>query len=155
MSYNPAIPQPGDFISVSQVDILHNYNAIFNIFGRNHKSLDDGMESERGKHFKIGFSEQSSDPYTAASEMSLYTKNLSGVPELYARDESDGTVFRVTKAGRLSPAFRLEAYVIFDTDGNILKNPNDEELKYNVTEITIPNPLFNGKNVRDDWGGCI
>jgi len=151
MSYNPNVPQTGDFISVSQVDFLQNFNALSSIFERNHNPLEDGMESERGKHFKVGFSEQSGDPTTSANVFSIYTKDNAGIPELYGREENDGTVYRWTKNGRLSPSLRLEAYVIFDIDGNILKNPNGEELKYNVSEITIPNPLFNGRNVRDDW----
>lgn len=151
MSYDPSVPQAGDFISVSQVDFLQNFNTFQTIFERDHIPPTDGMEVNRGKHNKVLFSEQSSNPTTSANSYTIYTKDLSGQPELYGREESDGTVVKWTKTGRLSPSLRLEAFVIFDTDGNILKNPNDEELKYNISGITIPNPLVNGRNVRDDW----
>lgn len=151
MVFNPNIPNPGDFVSVSQVSILNNFNNVNMQFERDHVSLIDGMESERGKHNKVSFSEQSGDPTVSGNNQSVYTKDNSGEPEVYSRLESNGTVYRWTKSAKIAPYFRLEAYVVFDGQGNILKNPNDEELSFNVSSISIPNPLVNGRNVRDDW----
>lgn len=151
MGYNPNIPQSGDFISVSQKEIFANFNTVQQVFEKNHFSLTDDNVSNRGKHKRVGFAEQGSDPTTSSNVISVYTKDVSGTPEIYARNESSGTVFRWTKRGRISPALSLEAFVIFDVDGNILKNPNGEDLSYNVSSITIPNPLSNSKNIIDDW----
>jgi len=145
MSYNTSIPQPGDFISVSQEGILQNFSIIETVFSNNHVSLQDGMIVDRGKHEKVGFSEQSGDPITTGDTYAVYTKDDAGSPEVYARLENNGSVYKWTKAGRLSPGLRLEAYVIFDEKGNILKNPNDEQLSYNVTSVTQNTPN------RDDW----
>lgn len=81
----------------------------------------------------------------------MYTKDTSGVPELYFRPQSDGIVFRATSAGNIAPALRLRAFAIFDLEGNILMDQEGNSLSSNVSEIQIPNPLVNGKNVRDDW----
>ena len=40
-------------------------------------------------------------PSTAASEMKLYTKDTSGQPELFVREESDGDEIQITSAGAL------------------------------------------------------
>lgn len=151
MSFQPNIPQASDFVSLTQKQALTNYSQIYIQFGFDHVTFDAAEDANRGKHKKLTFPEQSSDPSTDANDYTWYTKNDSGAPELYGRGESDGTVVKWTKGARASPALRLEAYVLFDSQGNILKNKSNEELKFNVSSITIPNPLVNGFNIRDDW----
>lgn len=151
MSYNPSIPQPNDFLSVSQTQISRNFSIIGQQFSFDHVSLDDAADEFRGRHKKVTYVEQSADPTTAANDYSLYTKDDSGLPELYGRNESDGTVVKWTKNGRVSPALRLEAFVLFDRDTNILKNEDGTPLSYNIGSITAATPLVNGKVFQDDW----
>lgn len=151
MVFNPNIPQASDFVSITQKQALTNYSQMYIQFGFDHVTFDAATDTDRGKHKKLTFPEQSGDPTTAANDYTWYTKNDSGAPELYARGESNGTVVKWTKGARVSPSLRLEAYVLFDLEGNILKNKDNEELKYNITSVVPASPLFNGKNVRDDW----
>ena len=151
MSYNPSIPQANDFLSGSQIQIQRNFSIIGSQFSFDHVSLDDAADEFRGLHKKVTYVEQSSDPATAANDYTLYTKDVSGVPELYGRNESSGTIVKWTKNGRVSPALRLEAFVLFDRDTNILKNESGEALSYNISSITAATPLVNGKVFQDDW----
>lgn len=151
MGYNPLIPQANDFISVTQKQALANYSQMYIQFGNDHIMFDASEDVNRGKHKKLTFVEQSGDQTTGANDFAWYAKNDSGAPELYGRSESDGTVFKWTKLGRVSPALRLEAYVIFDSQGNIIENQDGDNLSYNVSSITIPNALVDGVNIIDDW----
>ncbi len=47
---------------------------------------------------------EQSAPSTAASEMALYTKDTSGQPELFAREESSGDEIQITGGGTLASA---------------------------------------------------
>lgn len=145
MTYNPNIPNPGDFVSQSQRRILANMSVTNTSFDFDHVSLDNESDINRGKHEKITFAEQGADPTVSADNQSVYTKNNSGQPEIYSRLESDGDVFRWTKNGKLAPGLLLEAYVIFDASGNILKDSNDRELQFNIASITKATPT------RDEW----
>lgn len=151
MGYNPAIPQANDYLSITQKQTLANYSQMYIQFRNDHVMFDAAEDTNRGKHKKLTFIEQSGDQTTAATDFAWYAKNDAGAPELYGRSESDGTVFKWTKLGRISPALRLEAYVIFDLEGNIIQDKAGNDLKYNVTSVVPAQPLFNGKNVRDDW----
>jgi len=151
MTFNANIPQAGDFLSVSQIDMLRNFNTMNSIFERDHTPLGEGLVEDRGKHVKLDLPSQAADPVTAANVQALYTKDTAGIPELYSRLENSGTVDQWTKNGRISPGLRLQAYVIFDSQGNILQNPDGSALSHNVTNITIPNALVGGINIYDDW----
>jgi len=151
MTYNPSIPQPNDFISQTQKQALINYSEINLQYAFDHVSLTDSVDLNRGKHKKVTFQEQSGDQTTGATDYAAYSKDDSGQPSLYGRPESDGTVYKWTSSGHVAPALRLEAFVIFDQEGNILKNKDEVELKMNVDTVVPSQPLFNGRNVRDDW----
>jgi hypothetical protein len=151
MGYNPSIPQASDFISLTQNQVLANYSQMYIQFANDHVMFDADEDVNRGKHKKLTLVEQSGDQTTAATDFAWYAKNDAGAPELYGRSESDGTVFKWTKLGRVSPALRLEAYVLFDSQGNIIEDKNGNNLSYNVSSITIPNALINGINIIDDW----
>ena len=51
--------------------------------------------------------EQSSAPSTAASTGALYTKDVSGQPELFYREESDGDEVQITDSGALNVAGKV------------------------------------------------
>lgn len=149
--YNPSIPQASDFLSQSQKQFLKNNSEIARQFAFDHVPLDDPEDLDRGKHKKLVFKEQSSDQTTGATDYGMYTKDTSGSPEVYLRPESDGTPYKFTNGGLPSPGLKLRAAVLFDNQGNILKDKQNEPIAFNVNSITIPNPLSGGLNVQDDW----
>jgi len=151
MGFNASIPQANDFISQTQKQVLINYTEINRQYNFDHVSLTDSVELDRGKHKKVTFQEQSGDQTTGATDYAAYTKNDGSQPSLYGRPESDGTVYKWTSSGHVAPALRLEAFVIFDIEGNILKNEENVELQNNIASVVPASPLVNGKNVRDDW----
>lgn len=97
MTYNPNVPQATDLISVSQGDLLTNFQQIGTVFDVDHVALDNATSANRGKHDKSTYVEQASDPTTSANEVAVYSKdNGSGASDLYLRRESNGNVIRMS-----------------------------------------------------------
>ena len=99
MAYNNAIPQASDRIKDSQSQILDNFAAIKTLVDINHVTFD---AVNQGKHKYVSMPEQSSDPTTAANEVAIYTKAVSGVSQLFLRNEGDGSVVDWTSATKTS-----------------------------------------------------
>lgn len=98
MAYDPNIPTAGQLISVSQSLIQGNFAAIDSAvsgFAVDHVTLTDGANG--GKHKKMTMVQQVAAPNTAVAEMALYTKDLDGSPELYARLPNNGTEVLMTR----------------------------------------------------------
>lgn len=102
MTYNPNIPQANDLISTSQGDLLTNFGQIDDGvsvgIANDHVSLTDGTATNRGRHANIRFVEQAGDPATPVDQVGLYAKDTGGVPRLYIREESSGTVYQLNGA---------------------------------------------------------
>jgi len=145
LSYNPNKPQPGDFLSLSQRDLFRNYNVANAVFEVDHVPLpSEGEDSpNRGKHDRVSLRQQSSDPTTASDEIAMYSKSVGGIPQVYFRSESDGDIWQATSRSRLTAGLQLEAYVAFDYFGNIIKDKDENELKFNVSSVTKPNQAAN------------
>lgn len=69
MTFKPSIPQPGDLISQSQVDILNNFTSIGTAFDVNHVDFN---QSGAGKHFKVEMPNQSPGPTGVAGQATIY-----------------------------------------------------------------------------------
>lgn len=98
MVYDPNIPTANQLISASQSAIQGNFAAIDSSstgFAVDHVTLTDGTNG--GKHKKMTMVQQGSAPSTGASEVDLYTKALGGQPELYLRQQSNGTEVLMTR----------------------------------------------------------
>jgi len=93
MAYTPNIPQAADNPSQSQPLILGNFQEIATAFNLNH---GDFNAASQGKHEFLQMPEQGAAPVTAASEGALYTKDSGSQPELFWRDESNGTEWQIT-----------------------------------------------------------
>lgn len=118
MTYNPNIPQPDDNLSVSQGDLLNNFTDLNTKFSINHVSLTD-TTSDTGKHKYVSFVEQASNPETVANEQILFTKDSSGKPELFARAESNGSAYQLTKGGYINVGLLPVVAVNFSQTGAI------------------------------------
>jgi len=89
MSFDPQIPQPNDFLSDSQAEILNNFQSLDTIFGINHYEFSSAINS--GKHSVIQMPENL-PPATGSDEGALYTAvGLNpGETNLWFRAENSG-----------------------------------------------------------------
>lgn len=99
MTYNPNIPQSTDNISVSQGNLLTNFQQINALYGTNsagagvpgadHVAFNDATSANRGLHKKVTFTNVTADP-----------SNLIGYPNSILYTKTFGS----------SPNFNLELY---------------------------------------------
>jgi hypothetical protein len=92
-SYTSNIPQPTDNPSSSQDQILQNFQSISTTVAVNHVQFND---ADQGKHKFLQMPEESSAPSTASNEGALYTKDTGSAPNLFWRNESNGTEQQMT-----------------------------------------------------------
>lgn len=93
MGYQPNIPQATDQISVSQGDLLGNFQQLDNAFNLNHAALELASGAA-GKHIFVEMPNQSASvPVTIANEVGLYcnTDANSGQPEMFFLKQSGST----------------------------------------------------------------
>lgn len=95
MGFNPNIPINTDFLSVSQRQILSNFQSIANAYFENHVPLTS-VENV-GKHEVLVFRPQSGDPTTASDQCAIYNKlDINNIPQLFFRPDSDQTPIQLT-----------------------------------------------------------
>jgi len=88
MAYNENIPQSSDNPSQSQSQILGNFQEISTAFNLNHGNFN---AADQGKHVFMQMPEQTTPPTTALNEGALYTKDTGVAPQLFWRNEANGT----------------------------------------------------------------
>jgi len=96
MGFNPSIPQPGDFLGISQKQILSNYQAIANAWLENHVPLTN-VENV-GMHEVLTLRPQGNDPATALGQVALYNKLVASVPQLFYRPSLNQTPIQMSNA---------------------------------------------------------
>jgi hypothetical protein len=91
-AYNPNIPQPTDFLSNSQQDMLNNFSQANTTMGVDHYSFDDAT-ANNGKHNKVTtpIITGAAHPVTAVNEPKFYAmEDYSAIGVLqYSRGPSD------------------------------------------------------------------
>lgn len=75
--YTPNIPASSDRPSQSQGQILNNFQTLESTYGIDHYPFTDATVNQ-GKHKKVTFPAQASDPTTLAGELALFAKNVGG-----------------------------------------------------------------------------
>ncbi len=105
------LPNSGQSLGVTRIPINTNFSIIQSVFDKNH--IDFNATSGPGKHKLIQFPiVQASSPGTAAGEVALYTKNVTGaVPEIFFQPQStaaDGTDIQLT--ANIIPAVFVPTY---------------------------------------------
>lgn len=112
MSYNPSIPGASDLISNSQAQIQTNFAQLDTVFDADHYKYS--AATNNGKHKKATLVQQVADPGTAVNEVALYTKALlTGAvtePEIYVQQQSNGTVFLLTRGAPVPASGEGVAY---------------------------------------------
>jgi len=131
MVFNPDIPQPRDDLSVSQSDLLANFQGLNTQFSINHVAFDD-TGGDSGKHKFVTFVQQAAVPETKADEYLIFSQDQAGTPELYARPESNGTAYQITKSGSIYTGLLPVVAVNFDVTGAI------QGTALNVASISRP-----------------
>ena len=108
--YNNAIPQPTDFLSVSQQDILNNFSQADISFGIDHYTFSDGT-ANNGKHNQVTtpIITGAAHPSTAADEPKFYAmKDSTNLGTLqYSRGPSDAVTTPITKLQSTAAAITL------------------------------------------------
>jgi hypothetical protein len=94
MSYNPAIPTISDQTLQSQQQIRSNFQTISSTFSENHMSINDTKFG--GMHKVVNFFHQAGDPITSATEIALYSKLVSSIPQLFFAPSSAQTPIQMT-----------------------------------------------------------
>lgn len=94
MSYNPLIPQVANQTLQSYYQLRANFQSIAQAFGDNHVGLTQDA-SVSGMHNLLNF-QVSTDPTTSATQIALYTKLVSSIPELFYRPSSNQTPIQMT-----------------------------------------------------------
>lgn len=86
MSYTPNVPVSGQSLGNSRPIINQNFQTIQTVFDINHVDFN---VSGAGKHNLIQIpTAQSASPGTIAGEIALYSKNVSGVPQLFFQKQN-------------------------------------------------------------------
>lgn len=80
-------PLSSQSLNVTQNPIRQNFITIDSAFSVDHESYGS---ANVGKHKQTTFPVLSAGPTTLANEMAVYTKNVSGVPQLFLRRQNSG-----------------------------------------------------------------
>ncbi len=96
MSFSPNIPMVGDFLSISQKQMIANFQAINAALFTDHVGLT--AVDNVGQHNALTLRPQGSDPTTGADQCALYNKLVSTVPQLFFRSNSDATPIQMSNS---------------------------------------------------------
>jgi hypothetical protein len=95
MSYNPNIPQTTDSTLQSFNQLRANFQQINNSFATNHVGLTQDA-SIAGMHSALTLRPQAADPTTSATEIGIYNKLVSGIPNLFFAPNSAQTPIQMS-----------------------------------------------------------
>ncbi len=95
MSYNVNIPQITDPILQSQPQIRTNFQIINNAFADNHLGLTKNQDFS-GMHNVLTLRPQTIDPATSATQIAIYNKLVSTIPEMFFRPNNSQTPIQLT-----------------------------------------------------------
>lgn len=87
--YNRNIPQGVDNLSVSQGQILNNFDQLAILFDNDHFTWDNSVSANRGYHRQVTFKVPLSvDPSISGNDSQIYSKIISGVTQLFFANSS-------------------------------------------------------------------
>jgi hypothetical protein len=144
MSYSTNIPQPTDQTLQSQKQILSNFQTIAQLFFANHYPLD-GDNEYQGMHTVMTMQPQSGDPSTSSSQISLYNKLVSSIPELFFAPNSAQTPIQLTYPSLNTTPTNAQQYTFvagpFVIYGGKITNPTNGQV---IPLSPITNLLYVG-----------
>ena len=110
MVFNPNIPQGTDAPSASQSQLLTNFQQVNTIFALNHYAFNDATAGLRGMHRAVVLEAQAAGPATSATQGALYSKIISGQPNLVWRRLNSGPEIQMTS--NLTPIIAATGYTM-------------------------------------------
>lgn len=117
MPYHNNIPLPGDAKSVSQGQILDNFQYLNDLV--------------LGVNNFIILPEQAAAPATTATQMAIYTKHVGAKPAMFLRELSSGTEVDFTTAGKADPGWcRLPCGILMKWGQVGLSNVGSQPVTY-------------------------
>jgi hypothetical protein len=96
MPYNPNIPRTTDVPANSRPEIQQNFALIKQLIDVNHVTFG---AAGQGKHQKVAVPISAAAPATAANEIMLYSKTVSGHTQLFYRRDNVATERALTSTG--------------------------------------------------------
>lgn len=130
MSYNPNIPIITDPILQSAAQIKANFKAIDAAFADNHVGLTQDDEFS-GMHTALTLRPQTLDPVTSVTQVAIYNKLVSSIPEMFFRPSSNQTPIQMTypsiKADLTNTQYSFVAgpFIIY---GGLINNPTQGQI---------------------------
>ncbi len=131
--YLPDIPQATDLISVSQGQLLTNFQTLNTGFGIDHYEFNNAT-TDRGKHKHASFVDQTASipvppmSFAIANELVVFGVTTGGITSLYYQKDATATVFT------LNP---IRAFALFQTQaGAPFITAVDS---FNISTVTRPN----------------
>lgn len=128
MSYSASIPNASDPRAISQIQIQANYQAINTTWAVNHNSLVGN--DVPGRHRVLTIRQQSGNPTTSASQVALYNKDVSTIPQLFFRRSSNGNVIQLTYTSLQDTGDQQYSFIAgpFLVYGGVLSNVTQAQL---------------------------
>lgn len=130
MSFNASIPVITDPILQSSYQLKANFQAINAAFSTNHVGLTQNSEFS-GMHNFVTLRPQNSDPATSATQIALYNKLVSSVPQMFYRPNNSQTPIQMTysslKADETNTQYSFVAgpFIVY---GGLISNPTYNQL---------------------------
>ena len=90
MAYQPNIPGPNTNLSVSQGDLLGNFQALNTVFGVDHNQYN--AVSNAGTHLQVTMPSFGTPGSPGGTASVLYTKNVASSPTLYFKNGTADSV---------------------------------------------------------------
>lgn len=159
MSFSGSIPNIGDFLAISQKQMNANFQAINNTFSIDHIPYTS-LENE-GKHDVLTMRPQMSDPTTSATQIALYNKLVSSLPQLFFRPSSDGTPIQLTNsnmntaqtgsAGGTQSTFLAGPFTVYM--GYVINCPNNQVVNVSPSSTLVYVGLSTFLEVDNQGGG--
>ncbi len=131
MAYNANIPNANDKLSQSQAQIKANFQALAPLL-------------EEGETPWIALPVQGSAPATDPNEIALYSKAVSGVPQLFMRQQSNGAEFNFTSSLQATYGWtRLPSGILIKWGNETVPQRNQmATVTYNVGSIPVFTNVF-------------
>ena len=95
MSYSPNIPNVGDFLSISQKQMLANFQAIDKAWQNNHVALTAVQDVGKNKTLTL---RPTTDPATASNQTAIYNKIVTSIPQLFFRPDTNATPIQLSNS---------------------------------------------------------
>lgn len=102
MSLTLNVPSASQTLGQTYTPISGNFSTINTAFSVDHVEY---AIAGQGKHNKVTMPAQSVSPTTVASELALFSKLVSGVPQMMWRQQSNGSEIDFTSAGKANPGW--------------------------------------------------